>query len=99
MFLPCKQFVSSDIMVIFDKPPAKDKTEPSKSKPGPVIQIKHEPSSNKSPEQPQREAIWIVETDSDNEDVDQPGPSGLQQQGNKEDAALDKKSDEEDKAQ
>ena len=39
-----------------------------------------------------REAIWIVETDSDNDDADQPGPSGLQQ--NKKDSGQEKKPDD-----
>ena len=84
---------------VSSKPPAKVKTEPSKSNPGPVIEIKNEPNTNKSPEQPRREAIWIVETDSDNDDADQPGPSGLQQQENKDDGATSKKPDEENKTQ
>ena len=60
------------------KPPAK--VSPTK----PVVKVKAEPvieledSSKKSSQQPRREAIWIVETDSDNDDADQPGPSGLQ---------------------
>ena len=62
--------------------------------------VKKEPKTNKSSQQ--RDAIWIVEADSDNdqiqnEDANQPGPSGLQQ--NNEDAAEVKKPDEEDKAQ
>ena len=77
------------------KPSAEIKTEP-------VVKI--EPATSKSPKQPQREAIWIVETDSDNDLIfdgesmaDQPGPSGLQQ--NKKDAAPVKKPDEEDESQ
>ena len=62
--------------------------------------VKKEHKTNKSSQR--RKAIWIVEADSDNdqiqnEDANQPGPSGLQQ--NKEDAAPAKKPDEEDKAQ
>ena len=62
--------------------------------------VKKEPKTNKSSQR--SEAIWIVEADSDNdqiqnEDANQPGPSGLQQ--DKEDAAPVKKPDEEDKAQ
>ena len=65
----------------------------------PVVKI--ETNGNTTPQQ-QREAIWIVAADSDNdqiqnEDANQPGPSGLQQ--NNEDAAEVKKPDEEDKAQ
>ena len=73
------------------KPPAK--VSPTK----PVVKVKAEPvieledSPKKSSQQPRREAIWIVETDSDNDDADQPGPSGLQQ--NKKDAGPEKKDD------
>ena len=75
------------------KPSAQIKTEP-------VVKI--EPTTSKSPKQPQGEAIWIAETDSDNDlilnnDADQPGPSGLQH--NKKDATPVKKPDEEDESQ
>ena len=72
-------------MVLSPKPTAK--TSPDKRT---IVRIKDEPVIEVSPNK--REAIWIVETDSDNDDADQPGPSGLQQ--NKKDSGQEKKPDD-----